>query len=128
MPEINGSNIPVDAVEITADRHATLLEQQSLGKIIRPDHAGFPVSVDNISTEEPVVSMVTMRQARLQLVAMGHYQTVCSAVEQMDDASKIEWEYASEVERENPLVAALAELLGLTDSDIDAMFAAAALL
>lgn len=128
MPEINGSNIPTDAVEITADRHAALLEQQSLGKIIRPDHAGFPVQVDNTATDSPVVSRVTMRQARLQLVVMGKYQEVCAAVEQMGDAAKIEWEYASDVDRGNPIVSALAQLLELDDAEVDEMFLAASLL
>lgn len=43
---IHGNNIPLDAVEITADEHAALLNAQSIGKIIRPDTAGRPVATD----------------------------------------------------------------------------------
>lgn len=44
--EINGDAIPSDAVEITADEHAALLDAQSQGKIIKSDKDGKPVAVD----------------------------------------------------------------------------------
>lgn len=44
--EIHGNNIPVDAVEITAEQHAALIEGQSQGKRIVADEAGHPVLVD----------------------------------------------------------------------------------
>lgn len=44
--EIHGSNIPVDAVEITNADHAALLAAQSAGKRIEPDINGYPVAVD----------------------------------------------------------------------------------
>jgi hypothetical protein len=44
--EIHGSDIPSDAVEITKDEHATLLEGQSSGKRIVADAAGFPILAD----------------------------------------------------------------------------------
>lgn len=40
---IHGSNIPDDAVDITAMEHAALLEGQSQGKIISADKNGKPV-------------------------------------------------------------------------------------
>ena len=40
--EIHGDNVPADAVEITAEEHATLIEGQSNGKIIAADAEGFP--------------------------------------------------------------------------------------
>lgn len=43
---IHGDNIPADAVEITNDLHAALLEGQSQGKIIVADENGFPVLAD----------------------------------------------------------------------------------
>lgn len=45
-PEIHGNNIPDDAVEITADRYAMLLEAQSAGKVITDDVDGYPVAID----------------------------------------------------------------------------------
>lgn len=43
---IHGDNIPADAVEITAEEHAALLEGQSQGKLIQADSNGRPVLVD----------------------------------------------------------------------------------
>lgn len=44
--EIHGDNIPEDAVEITTEEHAALLEGQSQGKLIQADANGRPVLVD----------------------------------------------------------------------------------
>jgi hypothetical protein len=45
-PALHGNNIPADAVEITAEQHAALLEGQSSGKRIVADAAGRPVLQD----------------------------------------------------------------------------------
>lgn len=44
--EIHGENIPIDAVEISADEHAELLTGQSIGKLIAADESGRPILVD----------------------------------------------------------------------------------
>ena len=43
---IHGDNIPADAVEISAEEHAALIEGQSQGKRIVADDNGFPILVD----------------------------------------------------------------------------------
>lgn len=43
---IHGNNIPEDAVEITAEEHAALINGQSQGKRIVADEAGHPVLAD----------------------------------------------------------------------------------
>lgn len=43
---IHSDNIPTDAVEITAEEHAALIEGQSSGKIITTDETGRPVLAD----------------------------------------------------------------------------------
>lgn len=45
-PEVHGTAIPADAVEITAEQHAALLEGQSTGKVIAADANGNPVLQD----------------------------------------------------------------------------------
>lgn len=45
-PQINGENIPGDAVEITEDKYLKLLQAQSNGKIITSDDNGNPVAID----------------------------------------------------------------------------------
>lgn len=44
--EIHGENIPDDAVEITQEQHAALLQGQSEGKVITADENGYPILVD----------------------------------------------------------------------------------
>lgn len=75
---------------------------------------------------------VSMRQARLALLAAGKLADVDTALNAMPspqkEAARIEWEYAAEVRRDAPLIAALGGALGLSEDQIDALFAAAAVL
>lgn len=43
---IHDDAIPSDAVEITAEQHAALLEGQSQGKLIQADETGYPILAD----------------------------------------------------------------------------------
>ena len=65
--EIHGENIPEDAVEISAEQHASLLEGQSQGKIISADENGHPILIDPppLTTEQIVAGFVTAIQQRL---------------------------------------------------------------
>lgn len=77
----------------------------------------------------PVPVEVTMRQARLALLAAGKLTLVDSAIAAMPEPQKsaalIEWEYSNAVQRHNGFVAALGPALGMTSADIDALFIAA---
>lgn len=77
-----------------------------------------------------VPAAISMRQARLALLQAGLLATVNSTIAGMagtaGESARIEWEYATEVRRDNQLVAALAPTLTLTDAQIDALFVAAA--
>lgn len=80
----------------------------------------------------PVVipSTVTMRQARLALLQSGLLATVNAALDAMvgpeGEAARIEWEYATMVERDSPLVTGLASALGMNDEQMDGLFTLAA--
>lgn len=76
----------------------------------------------------PPVTQVTMRQARLALSQAGLLATVQAAVAQADEATKIEWEFASDIKRDWPTLVALQPVLGMTDQQIDELFALAATL
>jgi hypothetical protein len=80
----------------------------------------------------PVITSVTMRQARLALLQQGLLTQVNNAVASMSgdqgDAARIEWEFSNTVERNRPFVQALAASLGLTSQQIDDLFAFAATL
>lgn len=74
----------------------------------------------------PVPDAITMRQARLVLLRAGLLSAVDEAIASMPgvegEAARIEWEYAMEVHRQSPLVAALGHAIGLTEADIDDLF------
>ncbi len=78
----------------------------------------------------PVPEVVTMRQARLALLGAGLLAQVNTAVASMPGttggAARIEWEYAQEVRRDSPLVAALSDALGMSEETLDNLFKAAA--
>jgi len=64
----------------------------------------------------------TARQARLALSSVSLYATVEGAISQASDEARIEWEYASTIERLSPLIAELQPVLGLTDAQLDDLF------
>lgn len=70
-----------------------------------------------------VISIVTMRQARLALFQSDILTTITDAIMNgTDEAMKIEWEYATSVEREWPSLVALAESLNMTSQELDDLF------
>lgn len=83
---------------------------------------------------QPVVvpEAVTMRQARLALMSAGLLSTVNTIVAGMTgpagDAARIEWEFSSTVERHRGLVSQLGSALGLTETQVDALFVTASTL
>ena len=98
---------------------------------VSPGWAASGQSVSAPSEPAPVVpASVTMRQARLALMAAGKLAAVEAAIDALSDptktAARIEWEYSNEVQRHNGLVAALGPALSLTSDQIDALFIGAA--
>lgn len=76
---------------------------------------------------------ITMRQCRLHLLMTGKLDLVQPAIDSLPEPTKtaasIEWEYGAVVQRNAPLVAQLAPVLGWsTPEEIDAQFIAASLL
>jgi hypothetical protein len=73
-----------------------------------------------------VITSVTMRQARLALLQAGLLAQVDAAIASMPgvdgEAARIEWEYATEVRRDSPLVDGLAAALSLTPEQLDNLF------
>ena len=148
----------LDALQGTAEHEAFMqLLRGSLWRLERDDAAQTWVAVEDNSVIErfgftrddfpdaqppelpeyvpvadPVPEVVTMRQARLALLGAGLLDQVNTAIASMPgaegDAARIEWEYASTVDRHGPTVLALAPALGLTDTQIDELFRQAATL
>ena len=74
----------------------------------------------------PVPAEVPQWQARRALHAAGLLASVETAVAAASQDIQITWEYAPNIVRNSPFIAALAPALGLTDAQIDDLFRAAA--
>jgi len=75
--------------------------------------------------QNSVPTKISMRQARLVLSANSLLTTVTNAINASgDDAMIIEWEYATEVERNWTSLVALTASLGMSATDVDNLFIA----
>jgi hypothetical protein len=72
-------------------------------------------------TTEPIPQSITPRQARLKLLEADLLDNL-EAVITTNRAWQIEWEYATEVKRDSPLIDAVASEASLTSDQIDQMF------
>lgn len=73
----------------------------------------------------PPVQSVTPLQARRALLEAGLLSAVEALVATKPDA-RLAWEYATEFNRNDPLITTLAEKLGMDADQIDALFERAA--
>lgn len=80
----------------------------------------------------PVPAAVSMRQARLALLAGGLLAGVDAAIASLPEPQKsqaaIAWEYSQEVRRQDGFVSMLGAALGLTEDQIDQLFVEASAL
>lgn len=76
----------------------------------------------------PVPQVLTIRQAKLVLLAAGLLDDVDAAVKQADRATQIEWEYATEIKRTWPTLLNMQTLLNMSDEQVDTLFIQGALL
>lgn len=114
---VGWSNEPIDGyIEVSQEQY----DFASLNPDCVWDGEKLVVPVIN-EVVEPFVfipQQVSMRQARLVLLQMGLLSQIDTIVSQMGDVAKIEWEYASVIEKTNPLVASM----GMTVEQLDNMF------
>lgn len=112
------------------------------GFIAKWNGSSFDMEAYVAPTDEPAsppvtnntVSSVTARQARLALLESPatdlQYASLLDQLEAFINLSdnrryKIEWEYASTIERDSPIVDAISMIFQWTPSEIDALFEAA---
>lgn len=88
-------------------------------------------------TIEPVLPtpdavVVTARQARLALLSAGKLTLVNATINSLPspqrEAAQIEWEFASEIRKDSPMITLLAPLVGLSPSNVTTLFNTAATL
>lgn len=81
---------------------------------------------DIMYKESIVPKHISMRQARLALLNGGILAEVETAIAGMAspqrEQAQIEWQYASEVFRDNPLIIGMATQLGMNSDQIDQLF------
>ena len=131
-PELEGFTPVNNMFEIMQDESGNLTLTKWDYEISLPS----PLKVGDVWTEElsahfdevykdytPVPSKVSMRQARLALLELDLLEIVKDAIEQgSDEVLKIEWEYATEVDRNWDNLIALTTTLGLTSTEVDNLF------
>jgi hypothetical protein len=83
--------------------------------------------LENLVLQYRRISPISMRQCRLKLLSMGLLDMV-EAEMVKDKVLSIEWEYATEIAIDNPLVLMLSEKLGLNEEARIKMFEEARLL
>ena len=77
-----------------------------------------------VAPPPPIPTTVTRFQARVALVQAGHFDTIDTYIATLPktDVKRLAWEDAAEWERASPTLNFLANMLGLTDIDVDALF------
>ena len=115
-----------------------LVDTEDIHTFVKPDGTEVPLEqycktqyiapyVEPEPLPEPIPQVITMRQARLQLLEVGLLDDV-EALVALDRKSQIEWEYANEVYKQSPLIESVKGALNLTDKQIDEMFIEASLI
>lgn len=70
-----------------------------------------------------VPQSITPTQGRIALKLMGLLDNVNTMIENSDDAAlKIYWEYSLSWDRQNSYISSMANLLGMSDTDLDNFF------
>ena len=80
-----------------------------------------------VETEETVPEKISSRQLRSQLILQGfNLETIEQALNQLPEPNrslaKVDWEYATNFYRNNPMIVAIGQLLQLTSEQIDEIF------
>ncbi|WP_334109224.1 hypothetical protein [Methylobacillus sp.] len=125
--EINGDNIPSDAVAITPEQHAALLQVQSEGKQITADENGFPVLADPPPAPPYVPQQVTRAQGKAALIMEGLWDDVLAYVDSITDPQEkalalVALNDTTHWQRTSPFLNGAATALSLSSEDLDNLF------
>ncbi|TNE83545.1 MAG: hypothetical protein EP334_00540 [Gammaproteobacteria bacterium] len=112
---------------IDGEAYSVLQGEVAVSKQVR---AMTQQELDSRLAEKRNGMVVSMRQARLALLQAGLLSQIDAAISSLTEPEKsgvsIEWEYAQEVKRHHAWVIALGQQLGLSDQQLDDLFAMAA--
>ncbi|SDJ19129.1 hypothetical protein SAMN05428983_0562 [Agrobacterium fabrum] len=124
--DLHGKNIPPDAIEITDKQWLELINNQGMRRFIDGQVVEYTPPVEPVPPPP-----ITKRQLRLTLVRNGiSLASVDAAIASMPDGlakeeAQIEWADASSFNRNHPTLLLIAAALGLTEAQVDAMWAEA---
>lgn len=125
-PALRDTNMPDDIIEISDELYVHLRDANLSGKVIRLGADGVLEAVNSDESVSSAPTVVTMRQARLALLAAGKLADVSAAISGLPsphkEAAQIEWEYAATVDRSSDLTSLLASALSLNEAQLDALF------
>lgn len=126
---------PSDAAPITNEQYIELLTAQSEGAVIEPDGDGMPVAVmptppteAELLAAERALMKVSRFQARAALTDAGLLSAVEAAVADAAPLVQLAWAEAVEWRRMSPTIVAIGAALDLTETQLDDLFRAAALI
>jgi hypothetical protein len=96
----------------------------------QPTAQEIETELQRLLSRAHIPAEVSMRQARMALEAVGMLESVEEAMDALPPGpqkrlARIEWEYATSLRRDHPLVAQLQAALALTDEQVDELFVAA---
>lgn len=131
-------NPGISFYEYIEDKPAVLENNMLLnGPTYTIDHENHRVIGSYTTQEQPIINptvpeTISARQVRLWLIQNGiSLDMVTNAINSIEDTTTknsiaIEWEYAPYIERNHPMLVPLAQILGLSEADIDRAFMEAA--
>ena len=124
MPKIYRLIAEDGSVERAIIAEPEFVEAEYPGRYVLVGDAPPPIVIS------AVPATVSMRQAKRALLAAGLLDSADMAIAGIADdtarrAAQIDWTSATDVRRDWPLVASIAQALSLTDEQIDALFVAA---
>lgn len=119
-----GLYVPAEADPVPEGKIVAATIIQRVGEVVQFVHTLEDAPAPSVPQS------ITMRQARLALLAAGLLSQIEAAIDDMVEpdrsAARIEWEYAQEMRRDHALIANLAIVMGLSGQQIDDLFIAAA--
>ena len=97
-PEVHGSNIPSDVIEITYDQWQTLLESQSQGQIIQANANGNPEAVSPPAPTQAqiIASYESAAQTNLDSVARSWGYSSLAIATSYVNSSNAQWKAEAE--------------------------------
>lgn len=92
----------------------------------RWEEDGKPIPLPYIVPLPTIPTTVSPRQARRALLNLNMLDMVEAKVATLSKEQQIDWEYAIEIKRDNPVLIAAAQEAGVTEQQLDQLFILAA--